>query len=744
MSSVVHLNQIVQVKKRRKWGYATVDLINKDGSVRKRDKTLVVRFPEGAREASAVGSLWQLSGKEYLNSFQVNDLTITEYTIDAYEIKYLRPSGRILARWISSNIRGIGSVIANRLVRLKNLSALVQNRDREALLAVSGMSNERVERLFNNWPDDTLHETMEWLEALDLPMSLGAKLVSIFGERAIAEVEAHPFLLMAMGASFEKTMQITTSLGLSLDDECVLAGVAQHVAVSHTSRTKSTVIDQALLVRECSRLLKSDVRATVGEIAVTNRLLVSVSGGYQVWGTALMETAVAKFLQEAHSRQPGAYALVAAWEKQLTREAVTEALLSYQSTLNFELTFEQSRAIVGAVMSPVACISGGAGTGKTTILNAILGVYETVGSGVPCYQVALSGRAAQRMAESTGRPAQTIAKLISDHLGDEKPSLPPHLLLVIDEASMVDLLSMYRLVGMLPRATRILFVGDTAQLPPVGSGLVFHALFDTPIPFLNLTQVKRQSDESPIHHFAMSVRNGRLCLPPKTQTTLADSAACSIDGTPCIDRIIEYWSESGGIENCIILSPLRRGEFGVENLNRRLQEHCGLGRSAVHYPDPQRGWIPWITAGGTKLFEGDAVLVTENNYSESADVRNGDLGVITEVMSEVGIDGVLGTMRVNGNDISITSDLLEKLSLGFAITIHKSQGSQWPTCLVTLPQEAANMLDQTVLYTACTRPIDRLVLLGGINVIAAAMARGSLALSRQTFLRERLMLAASV
>lgn len=119
-------------------------------------------------------------------------------------------------------------------------------------------------------------------------------------------------------------------------------------------------------------------------------------------------------------------------------------------------------------MSPVACISGGAGTGKTTILQAVLGVYQDISRGLTLKQVALSGRAAQRMAESTGHEACTIAKLIAEHLGDKKEPLPPHVLLVIDEASMIDLLSMYRLCSILPDATRILFVGDVAQLPPVG------------------------------------------------------------------------------------------------------------------------------------------------------------------------------------------------------------------------------------------------------------------------------------
>ncbi|MCB4438266.1 ATP-dependent RecD-like DNA helicase [Alteromonas sp. McT4-15] len=739
MNTVTHLNQIFQVKKRRQFGYATVDLINQNGSIRKRDKTIVVRFPKGAVEAAQVGSLWQISGKERLSSFVVNDIHVTEYNVDADEIKYLRPSGQILARWISSNIKGVGSVIANRLVRLKDLNTLVKTRNREALLSVAGMSKDRVEALFDKWPDDGLYETIEWLESHSLPLDLGNKLVNIFGALAIDRIKEHPFFLMAMGVSFNKTMEICQMLGLDMDDQTVQSGVAQHVAVTYSSRTKSTLIEQQTLVDESSKVLGIQAPNNIGNVAVDNRLLVSVGGAYQVWGTALMEASVAKFLFDAHTRLPGTLALLAGWEKYLTRESVASALHEHQLTLGFKLTKEQTEAIIGAVMSPVASISGGAGTGKTTILNAICAVYECLSEGLEYFQVALSGRAAQRMSESTGRPAQTIAKFISEHVGEGKPELPPHLLLVIDEASMVDLLSMYKLIGILPQATRILFVGDTSQLPPVGGGLVFHALAGTNIPMFNLTQVKRQSDQSPIYHFALSVRNNCLTMPPPTRQTLGESAACSIDQSANIERIIQLWREAGGIENCIVLSPVRKGALGVVNLNKAIQTHLGSERPALNYKDPQKGWIPWITSDGVSLLEGDAVLVTANNYDDNADVRNGDLGILSEVYSQVGSDGALGILKIGDQEIPITFELLEKLSLGYAITVHKSQGSQWPTCLVVIPHEARQMLDQTLLYTACTRPSDRLVILGSSDAIDAAMRKGSLALKRRTFLKERLL-----
>lgn len=738
MSEVVHLRQIIQVKKQRANSYATVDLINTDGSIKKRDKTTVVKFPEHAKDTATAGSLWEVSGKEYLNHFTINDFSLSEYTIDAANIKFLRPSGRILSRWISNNIKGIGSVIANRLVRLKKLTHLIETQDTEALLNIAGMTENRVKDLLDSWPSEALFNTINWLEEQNLPLGFGEKLVTIFGEEAIDKVKEHPFLLVAMGASFEQVSQLALKLGFTLEDEVVVAGIAQYAAINHANKTGSTVISNDELHSEYTKLMKSNAPENVGDIACEQGLLVQMSEGYQVYGKALMEAAVAQFIVDVHQREAGDGCLLAGWEICLSRELVQEALTDYESTLEFNLTDDQRDAIIGAVLSPVCGISGGAGTGKTTILKAVLGVYDRVAEGVECYQVALAGRAAQRMAESTERPAKTIAKFIGEHLGDNKPKLPEQILLVIDESSMVDLLSMYRLIGLLPNASRVIYVGDTAQLPPVGNGLVFHTLTDTQIPFFNLTQVKRQSEESDIHRFSTAVRNRLYQFPQNTKNTLKESSDCSIETSPNISRLITLWHESGGVEQSIVLSPVRKGQFGVDNLNTELQAAVGNDRQPIYFQDSLRGWIPWVTSTGSRLLKGDPVLVIANNYDEDADLRNGDLGIIVEVLEQPNDDGTVAIIEVNNILINVTAELLEKLHLGYAITIHKSQGSQWPNCFVMLPNEAEQMIDQTLLYTASTRPSERLVLMGNERIIEKAIIVGSKALSRKTLLKERI------
>ncbi|TQE99082.1 MAG: AAA family ATPase, partial [Spiribacter salinus] len=297
-----------------------------------------------------------------------------------------------------------------------------------------------------------------------------------------------------------------------------------------------------------------------------------------------------------------------------------------------------------------------------------------------------------------------------------------------------------RLVGILPAATRVLFVGDTGQLPPIGAGLVFHALSDTAVPFFHLSQVQRQDEQSGIHRFAMSVRNALPEIPPDTKATLAESADCTIESNADIGRLIDLWNDAGGAKRCIVLSPIRKGELGVTNINLALQHASDASRPSLHYQDPLRGWIPWVTESGARLLLGDRVLVTANNYVQDADLRNGDLGVVSDAFqAPSNTDGAVGMLEVNGLDVRITPDLVEKLDLGYAVTIHKAQGSQWPTCFVMLPTEAKQMADRSLVYTAATRPRERLVLMGNADLIEAAVRRGASASMRETCLTARLL-----
>lgn len=738
MNLLSHLFTLVQIDTVRRHGFAMVSVLNNDGSRAKRAEPLVVRFPKEVLELAVSGSVWRVTGEESVAAFTVGGYTRYETVIDATKAEFVRPSGLLLARWISANVDGIGPVIANRLVRQRKLEKWAVSGDVASLITVAGMTEERASNLIERWPRPELFETISWLQKLQLPLGLANKIVSIFGESGVQALEDNPFLLLGVGVGYEQVLALANHLGIPRTDDRILAGTALHVAIKHCEKTGSTVITPDRLKADVHMLVGIASKSHPGELAVQAGMMAKTPDGYQVWGSGLMEATVAKFLYDAFKRDPGRGSLHAGWEQSLSYQSAADALREYEAEFPFKLTAEQREAVIGAVCAPIACISGGAGTGKTTIIKAIIGVYDRLSSTLPYYPIALSGRAAQRMTESIRRPAQTIAKLISDHLGPGRPHLPDHLLIIIDEASMVDLLSFYRLVGILPQAARILFVGDSRQLPPVGAGLIFHVLATAGIPFFELSEVKRQAENSGIHAFTSAARDFRCEIPADVGKTLAGSADCCLMSTPPLAQLTEFWKEAGGIHSSIILTPVRKGEWGVEELNLHFQSVTGCDRPVVHYADSMRGWIPWITSSQSRLCLGDPVLVTRNIYDETAVVRNGDLGVITAVYGAPASDDSLGVVLVNQVEIPLSFELLRCLELGYAVTIHKAQGSQWPTVFAVVPDYAYHMLDAALIYTAATRPTERLILVGSPDTLAKGIKRGNTATKRLVGLQHRI------
>ena len=709
---------LLQLRDQPVAGIAKAQEVATDGRVVQRRLPIAVRLPRECMPLAKPGTLWSVEGSSAIRVIERQGRKFEQEVVQARTARLQRPDGELLARWISANVPGIGEVIARRLVRaVPDLDGQVRAGNLEALCEVAGLSEQRARALLEHWPEQGLYEVIDWLQQADIPLGIAERLCRLHGGRAAEILRRDPFSLLGFGIPVRKLLRLAEALGMDLTDEVVLAGLAEHAAAVLTARTGATVFSGDQLAKEIERtgtkLGPPDAKAAP-ECARVSGALLAVPDGYQALGHALMERTVAHFVAHAARREPGTGALLAAWEATVSRRAIRDALAECETTFPFDLTDEQRRITEEVVRYPVAVVSGEAGTGKTTILRAILGVYEAVSS-IPLVQVALSGRAARRMAEATGRPAHTIAKFVAEHGAGGRHDVPPHVLVVVDEASMVDLLSAYRLVRTLPEATRIVFVGDVAQLPPVGPGSVFHALAATRLPVFRLSIVKRHRAGSELHRFARALRRGDVPALPTLGGTGDRLAAVSHTPDMRPEHVARLWADAGGADRAIILSPTRKGAGGVDAINRHLQQVMGRNRPRVHYADPARGWIPWINAEGLAFHLRDRVMVTANDYK--ADIRNGDLGTIVEVFEEPAHDGSGGRILVDGREIPLTEDVLASLSLGYAVTVHKSQGSQWPVCLLMLPGHASHMADRTLFYTAATRATERLILCGDRSLL---------------------------
>jgi exodeoxyribonuclease V alpha subunit len=603
----------------------------------------------------------------------------------------------------------------------------VREKDVEGLSGVAGVSAESAHAIIEKWPSEGFYAALEWLQKSKLPLSLAQSLARVY-DNPVQTISEDPLILTAFGVSFKDTLKLIKRTKLNVPESRILAAVAEQVATRFCYETGSTVVPEDDMIRGSEAICETIGlnAAGVTDAALKHGALLRVGNGFQSLGAAIQERTVSRFLTKCSERPPGSGSLLAGWEKDLTDNQIEAALKSFEASLPFRMTAEQRAAVISAVKSPVSIISGGAGTGKTTILLAILAIYDQLSSGLAKYQVALSGRAAQRMAESTGREAQTIAKFISDHLRDQKRDVEEHVLLVIDEASMVDLLSAYKIVGILPSAARIILLGDASQLPPVGGGLVFHAAMDSGLPMFELTQVKRQGELSGIHQLATAVRKGEM------DRALLNSACGDTRYVPEFshESLLEEYLKTNNPADCIVLTPIRKGPLGVTEVNKLIQsQYDEFQPQELCYTDLGMEWIPWITSSGTKIRLGDRIMVTRNDYD--ADIRNGDLGEITHVY-DAPKEGAYGVMNIDGKPVEITNETITSIELGYAISIHKSQGSQWPKCILLLPEYASRMTDQSLIYTAVTRPSKKLVLMGDSALIESAIKKGNSASKRLT------------
>jgi exodeoxyribonuclease V alpha subunit len=701
-----------------------------DDSGRVQDATgyFVVKASRSALGGSRVepGQWWKVAGEPSNRLLEVNGYLVTETQINASSAVLLRPSGEHIISFMADSpaFAGIGQVKARKLWDAFG-DALYTHLDTGNVAELATvLTAESAAQVVAAWGQQGDSRTLQWLQAQGFELELGRKVLQFFGAETVEALEADPYRLLSFCATWRQTDALArTRFGVPVDDPRRLQGAIEEAcyrvfAGGHTAVLSSKLMDvlQGVLGAQTSAFRWRSLIPTALSRGLSNGSFVVGHHGVQPLGAMVMERQVARAVADR---------LKTATPPLLSYEEIDALLLAYEKAEAIELNAQQRAAVHLAAVKAFVLITGGAGVGKTTVLKALYEVYDQAGIAVT--QLALAGRAAKRMQEATGRPASTIANFLRNW---KEGGLDERSVVVVDEASMVDIITMSRLCELLGPAPRLVLVGDPAQLMPVGPGLVLHALVEVPeVPVAYLSVVKRYGGA--IAAAAASIREGNWPeLPPD-----ADAAIAFI---PCVgptlsETVLDLYRVDAA--NTQVLCARRNGLDGTKELNSLMQSVLTAAAKAVKVWDERHDAYARV---GFHL--GDPVLCTRNLWDRG--LQNGSLGVVVQVedeprvlTNEEGEESGLALAWVDWDDgvrRPIVEEMLDDLELAYAITVHKSQGSQWPRVIV--PLTGHRLLDRTLVYTAVTRAQRQVLLVGDAAAARVAVEGLPRAQSRQVAL----------
>lgn len=616
--------------------------------------------------------------------------------IKANQITPVRPKGELIRRFLAQSkaFQGVGEVRARKLWEAfgEDLYDLLDGKELAPLAEVLGENQAKA--LLEAWVENQAEgHVVRWLEHNGFPVPLATKVMRLWGTEAPQKIQENPYRMLAV-ASWERVDN--AALGLGVDPGAEIRRVAAVEAICYRSMTgKHTVIEEreilprlAELLRQSKKSAKESLLLAEQDHAVRNL----GDGRWQAFGPHVMENFVRDriALLVAAEFVPSGHLL---WQVPSDAE-VDEDIREFEAQNTLQLTSEQKQAVWLAMTQRFGLIQGGAGTGKTTMLRAVH--HATVKHDGTVHAVALAGRAAMRMREATGYPARTIAGFLGAIKRDEL-HLDGSDLVIVDEASMVDLPMAYMLLRSIPEDCRMILVGDPYQLPPIGIGVVFSAYCeDDRAPRVELTVVHRQASETGIPLLAGRIRAGVMPdLAPYSGSGRGITFLECSEGE-ALGQIVEVLGTLG-MQETQVLGAVKRGPTGIRAINEALFRLRSVGKPAW------QGFAP-----------GDPVIYLQNDYERM--IFNGTLG---EVLA-VGIASL--TVRWDGHEkpMELIKQDLEYVDLAYAISIHKAQGSQFQRVIV--PVFPSRLLDRTLIYTAITRAVEQVVILGDKKVLEAALA----------------------
>ena len=636
----------------------------------------------------------------------------------------LAPSTQIaIENYLSGGIiKGIGPALARLIVDRFGMDTIqIMEKEPERLLEVSGIGRKKLQMITDSFNENrSMRDILMALAPYGITVNQAYRMYKTYGDLALAKVQENPYQLIddIDGIGFMTADAIAQRVaGFETNSAARLfAGIKYALQDARTEYGHTYLPHDKLVIKACgllnvdSELLTDAVDAMICEGSLVEQPVGEQQGVFLPY-MARMESSIAQKLVEL-SEPPVVNPF---WDVAL-----------YEKELGIVLSESQRTAVTRALDAGVMIITGGPGTGKTTIIRCITHAFS--GMGMTFALAAPTGRAAKRMTEATGADAKTLHRLLEYNPQDgfvrNRDNPLVYDLVIVDEMSMVDVPLMNALLNALPRGTRLLLVGDADQLPPVGCGDVLRDCLDSGrLPVIRLTEIFRQAAESRIITNAHRINQGQMPILSSEGSDFIFEEILPQDRI--LDRVrdlcVRECARLGTSEPLIevqVLAPMKKGMLGVENLNRVLQ-------AALNPADDGK---PEHTFGETVFREGDKIMQIKNDYKvswqrqddrgvlqEGAGVFNGDLGTLYR------LDAYNKTMHVLFDDGRLAEYAFtqsDELDLAYCISIHKSQGSEFPTVLLPLAGGPGMLLNRNLLYTAVTRAKSMVYCLGHRDTVA--------------------------
>jgi len=652
-----------------------------------------------------------------------------QFEVHSYEVKLPATLEGIRKYLGSGLIKGVGPATAKKIVDFFGLETLdMLDQDPKRILNVPGVGPNKAEIIGKAWQDQQqIKDIMLFLQSHGVSASLAIKIYKQYGDKSIQVVRNSPYQLARdiFGVGFKTADQLAVKLGLPADSPDriqtgLLYALGNLTNEGHCFATREQLLAETIPLLD----LAKDMCAPEIDKLVSQEALIEEDDALYLPPFFHSENGVARKIKKIMADKGDRLAIFRKINWQLAFQVI-------DSSGGIQLTDQQKLAVQTALTEKVSVLTGGPGTGKSTITGSIIRLLKERSCSV--LLAAPTGRAAKRLAETTGLEAKTIHRLLefkpaeeSIFVRDRENPLDADMI-IIDETSMVDIILMNHLLNAIETGSHVLFVGDKDQLPSVGAGNVLRDMIEsTVIPVVVLDTIFRQAEDSYIIVNAHRINEGELPQFPKDasdfflfpETDAGKAADWVVD---LVKERIEQKFGFNSLHDIQVLTPMHRGATGVTALNERLQQ-------TLNPETPQKAEVKH----GTRVFrEGDRVMQIRNDYERQ--IFNGDLGVIHKIDTEE------HQVIVNFEERLVPCETiqLEELVHAYAISIHKSQGSEFPVVIIPLLMQHYMMLQRNLIYTAVTRARKLVVMVGDKRAIGMAVRNNKIA-SRNTKLKERL------